>query len=97
MQAVNQEYFDKYQSVYYHGLTIEVPIWTKCIATDKNGEIFAFETSNIYPDTMLSDKWYPQDYSYKSEFVRRLESKKIDGWLESKLVLEDLEEEDWGL
>lgn len=40
-----------YKEVWYFGLKLLVPIWVKCIATDKCGEIWGYGTTSIYTGT----------------------------------------------
>ena len=73
-----------YKEVWYFGLKLLVPIWVKCIATDKCGEIWGFETTKIYTGESM---W---KFSGESNIVLIFENVDMDGinWTESKLEVE---------
>ena len=73
-----------YKEVWYFGLKLVVPNWVKCIATDKCGEIWGYETIDIFT---RGNSWNCNSYS---EIVLIFENVDLENthWTKSKLEVE---------
>ena len=75
----------KTKKVSYFNYTVEVPLWTRCIAMDANGDICAYDGTEVSISKSQSGRWFR---SFKLQFreIAKGGNKLGIDWKKSKVI-----------